>query len=108
MLVISLFLKIWLPLIILNQLMIFGACFAPYCLLAALPHTLSIAAIVTYSLYPKVKENKRKHKAIKQARTISQCKEASIKKSEEIKQRERIGSLVESAKTESIKTRQRK
>ena len=42
------FLVIWAVVIIVNQLFIFGACFAPYCLIAALPHTSIIAALITY------------------------------------------------------------
>ena len=42
------FLVIWAGVIIANQLFIFGGCFAPYCLLAALPHTSVIAAVITY------------------------------------------------------------
>lgn len=42
------FLFIWAVVLIANQLFIFHACFAPYCLIAALPHTLVIAAIILY------------------------------------------------------------
>lgn len=42
------FLVIWAVILILNQLFIFHACFAPYCLIAAMPHTLVIAAIILY------------------------------------------------------------
>lgn len=42
------FLVIWVVTIIVNQLFIFGACFAPYCLIVALPHTSIIAALITY------------------------------------------------------------
>ncbi|WP_417775258.1 topoisomerase DNA-binding C4 zinc finger domain-containing protein [Stutzerimonas xanthomarina] len=38
----------WVIIIIANQLFIFGACFAPYCLMAALPHTFVIALLVNY------------------------------------------------------------
>jgi hypothetical protein len=38
----------WVCVLLLNQIVIFGACFAPYCLIAALPHTGVIAAIITY------------------------------------------------------------
>jgi hypothetical protein len=34
--------------LIANQIFIFGACFAPYCLIAGLPHTGIIAAVITY------------------------------------------------------------
>ena len=42
------FFLIWLVVIILNQIFIFGACFAPYCLIAAIPHTSIISAIITF------------------------------------------------------------
>jgi hypothetical protein len=34
-----LFFQIWGVILVLNQVFIFGACFAPYCIVAALPHT---------------------------------------------------------------------
>ncbi|MQT77935.1 topoisomerase DNA-binding C4 zinc finger domain-containing protein [Pseudomonas helleri] len=42
------FLVIWAAVIIANQLFIFGACFAPYCLIAAIPHTFVISALATF------------------------------------------------------------
>ncbi len=42
------FFIIWLILIVLNQIFIFGACFAPYCLIAALPHTGVIAGLIVF------------------------------------------------------------
>lgn len=42
------FLVTWLVVIIVNQVFIFGACFAPYCLIAAIPHTAVIAGIITF------------------------------------------------------------
>ena len=44
------FLVTWVVVIIVNQLFIFGACFAPYCLVAALPHTFVIAVLLNYFL----------------------------------------------------------
>src|SRR5690606_38178674 len=38
----------WLVIIVANQLFIFGACFAPYCLVASLPHTFLIAIVVNF------------------------------------------------------------
>lgn len=46
---IQVFLVVWAVVIIANQIFIFGACFAPYCLLAALPHTGIIASLLTFS-----------------------------------------------------------
>jgi len=42
------FLVTWVIVILVNQIAIFGACFAPYCLIAALPHTGVIAALITF------------------------------------------------------------
>jgi len=41
-------LYIWLAVLVANQLFIFGACFAPYCLAAAVPHTVAIALLVNF------------------------------------------------------------
>jgi hypothetical protein len=50
------FFTIWGIILVLNQVFIFGGCFAPYCLLAALPHTGVIAFIVSIFY---IKDNKR-------------------------------------------------
>ena len=42
------FLVAWIVIIAGNQIFIFGACFHLYCIIAALPHTSVIAALVTY------------------------------------------------------------
>lgn len=42
------FLYIWLAVLIVNQLFLFGACFAPHCLAAAVPHTLAIAMLMNF------------------------------------------------------------
>lgn len=42
------FIVVWVIVILVNQIAIFGACFAPYCLIAALPHTGVIAALITF------------------------------------------------------------
>lgn len=42
------FLVAWVVILVINQLFIFHGCFAPYCLLAGLPHTGIIAAFITY------------------------------------------------------------
>lgn len=44
------FVYIWLSVLIINQIFIFRACFAPYCLAAALPHTLAIALLLNFLL----------------------------------------------------------
>lgn len=47
------FLVIWAVVILANQIFIFGACFEIYCLIAALPHTSVVAALVVYFLASK-------------------------------------------------------
>ncbi|MFC3050564.1 hypothetical protein [Kordiimonas pumila] len=42
------FMITWVIVILVNQIFIFGACFAIYCLVAALPHTSVIAILITY------------------------------------------------------------
>jgi len=42
------FIVIWVVVILINQIFIFGSCFAAYCLLAALPHTGVIAALIVF------------------------------------------------------------
>lgn len=39
---------VWLLVLLANQLFIFHACFAPYCIAAAVPHTLLVAALVNF------------------------------------------------------------
>ncbi len=46
----QLFFIVWAVILILNQIFIFGACFAPYCILAALPHTGIISFFLTIYL----------------------------------------------------------
>jgi len=67
------FLVTWVVILILNQLFIFGGCFAPYCLIAALPHTGVIAAFVTYFI---IKEEVRPDKEI--ARKIEESKKENL------------------------------
>jgi len=45
---IKFFFMTWLVVILINQIAIFGACFALYCLIAAVPHTIAISAAITY------------------------------------------------------------
>lgn len=42
------FFVIWLIILVVNQFFVFGACFAPYCLTAALPHTLLLAFLFNF------------------------------------------------------------
>jgi hypothetical protein len=42
------FIVVWAVVILVNQIVIFGACFKVYCLVAALPHTFVISALAHY------------------------------------------------------------
>lgn len=53
-------LYIWLAVLVANQLFIFGACFAPYCLAAAVPHTLAIAILVNFFGFGRDAADKKK------------------------------------------------
>lgn len=55
------FLIIWGVILVLNQAVIFGGCFAPYCILAALPHTGFIALIL--SIFILKDENNKQEKS---------------------------------------------
>lgn len=61
------FLVTWVVIILANQLFIFGACFAPYCIIAAIPHTFVIAALGLYfytEINAKTEENNKTIKPI--------------------------------------------
>jgi len=53
------FFTIWGVLIVLNQLFIFGGCFAPYCIIAALPHTGIIAFFITLYITKETNDKKQ-------------------------------------------------
>lgn len=46
------FAVVWLLILFANQIFVFGACFAPYCLAAAAPHTLVFAALINFFVLP--------------------------------------------------------
>jgi predicted RNA-binding Zn-ribbon protein involved in translation (DUF1610 family) len=70
------FFVIWLILIILNQIFIFGACFAPYCLIAALPHTGLIAGlIVIFMNKEEIKSEKVPHNKINSSEFLKKDEE---------------------------------
>ena len=73
------FFVIWLILIVLNQIFIFGACFAPYCLIAALPHTGLIAGLIVIFM------NKEEIKSEKVPHNKTNSSEF-LKKNEELNQ----------------------
>ena len=51
------FFAVWIIILIINQVFIFGGCFAPHCLIAALPHTGIIAFLITYYFIKEDKED---------------------------------------------------
>jgi len=76
------FFTIWGIILVLNQVFIFGGCFAPYCLLAALPHTGIIAFFVSIYFIKDKKQSVREKKNI--PKLHNSCKE---KITAEIKQK---------------------
>jgi hypothetical protein len=50
------FLWLWGAILIANQIFIFGACFKPYCIATALPHTAVITAFFFFGYRKFVKE----------------------------------------------------
>jgi hypothetical protein len=54
------FFVLWGIIILANQLIIFGGCFAIYCIIAAVPHTFIIAVVLSYLLkkhFPNIESN---------------------------------------------------
>jgi len=51
-----LFLKVWGAVLVLNQVLFFNATFAPYAIIAAIPHTFIISLVISYFLLEKKKE----------------------------------------------------
>ena len=51
------FFWLWGAILIANQIFIFGACFQPYCIAAALPHTGALAAFFFFGYRRFIKEN---------------------------------------------------
>lgn len=51
------FVVLWIAILLLNQTLIFGACFEPYCIMAALPHTGAIALIFTFIINKRTDES---------------------------------------------------
>ena len=55
----------WGIVLLVNQIFIFGGCFAPYCIVAALPHTGVISAVIVYLNF----QEEKKEKTIQQERS---------------------------------------
>ena len=70
---IQFFLVTWVVIIIANQLFIFNGCSAGYCILAALPHTSVIAALITFFYHEDSSENKKESRSNTIIPSISDC-----------------------------------
>lgn len=55
---IKIFLSVWGIVLFLNQILFFGGTFAPYAIMAAIPHTFIIALVVAYVLMSAKKQKK--------------------------------------------------
>lgn len=55
----------WGIVLLVNQIFIFGGCLAPYCIVAALPHTGVISAVIVYLYF----QEEKKEKTIQQERS---------------------------------------
>ena len=55
----------WGIVLLINQIFIFGGCLAPYCIVAALPHTGVISAVIVYLNF----QEEKKEKTIQQERS---------------------------------------
>ena len=55
----------WGIVLLVNQIFIFGGCLAPYCIVAALPHTGVISAVIVYLYF----QEEKKEKIIQQERS---------------------------------------
>ena len=55
----------WGIVLLINQIFIFGGCLAPYCIVAALPHTGVISAVIVYLYF----QEEKKEKIIQQERS---------------------------------------
>jgi len=81
---------IWGVVLFINQVTLFGACFAPYCLIAAVPHTALIAIVISYFVFapedkPEQKTNTERNKTsqtYETPRTTAKKRENSSKKPE--------------------------
>ncbi len=54
---IKLFLIVWAVVLVLNQVILFKATFAPYAIIAAIPHTFIISLVITYIMIKNSKKD---------------------------------------------------
>jgi ribosomal protein S27AE len=82
------FLVLWAVIIIANQLFIFGACFAPYCLIAALPHTLVISLLTNHFILldkSNLQEKSSNKEKLEEFKSVQQKFEIKDENFEEVK-----------------------
>lgn len=73
------FLVVWILILFFNQVIIFGACFAPYCLIAALPHTLLFALLINFFLFKNDVDRKQDFTPPVKAKVLTPSKETTDK-----------------------------
>ena len=90
------FFAVWLVTLIANQFLIFGACFAPHCLAAAVPHTLAIALLI--NLFGFRQDRSASHSASapagSNARTTADLKSSQSGQREQLKHRGRLSAIL--------------
>jgi len=61
----------WGVVLLINQIFIFGGCLAPYCIVAALPHTGVISAVIVYLNFQEEKEQIRQQERLNESQYAS-------------------------------------
>lgn len=59
---ITLFLKTWGVVLVLNQVLLYNATFSPYAIIAAIPHTFIISLVSSYIIIKRKKEKEEREK----------------------------------------------
>ena len=72
----------WGIVLLINQIFIFGGCFAPYCIVAALPHTGVISAVIVYLNF----QEEKKEKTIQQERSYESQYNSNNDKADPLKE----------------------
>lgn len=81
------FLFLWGGVVLANQVLFFNACLAPYCLIAAAPHTF-ILSLVLYFFYLKTQHNETKNETAQETKVDVRLQ--SLKKKQAVSPRESI------------------
>ncbi|MDD3854092.1 hypothetical protein [Sulfurimonas sp.] len=72
----------WGIVLLVNQIFIFGGCLAPYCIVAALPHTGVISAVIVYLYF----QEEKKEKIIQQERSYESQYTSNNNKADPLKE----------------------